>query len=88
MKDNKEEINMLKLVINTISKELGRRKEVNYLSEQRRRLWRHADEQKEKAIEAHRNEKHAVGKMYMTNYDKTLDEILKLQDEIDRLSKE
>lgn len=79
---------MLNLVIETVSKELARRKEVRYLEERRRRLWRKADEQKEKAIEAFRNEKHMVGKTYMQRYDTTLSEILEIQAEIDKMSKE
>ena len=56
---------MLKLVIKTVRKELVKRKEVSYLEEQKRRKWREADELKEKAIEAYRNEKHMIGKTYM-----------------------
>ena len=79
---------MLKLVIKTIGTELARRKEVSYLEEQKRRKWREADELKEKAIEAYRNEKHAIGKMYMLKWDAAVDEILALNKKIRDLNKE
>ena len=79
---------MLKLVIKTIGTELARRKEVSYLEEQKRRKWREADELKEKAIEAYRNEKHAIGKMYMQKWDAAVDEILALNEKIKDLNKE
>lgn len=79
---------MLKLVIKTIGTELARRKEVSYLEEQKRRKWREADELKEKAIEAYRNEKHAIGKMYMQKWDTAVDEILAINEKIRDLNKE
>ena len=79
---------MLKLVIKTVRKELVKRKEVSYLEEQKRRKWREADELKEKAIEAYRNEKHAIGKMYMKKWDAAVDEILALNKKIRDLNKE
>ena len=50
--------------------------------------WREADELKEKAIEAYRNEKHAIGKMYMKKWDAAVDEILALNKQIRDLNKE
>ena len=79
---------MLKLVIKTVRKELVKRKEVSYLEEQKRRKWREADELKEKAIEAYRNEKYAIGKMYMQKWDTAVDEILALNKQIRDLNKE
>ena len=79
---------MLKLVIKTVRTELARRKEVSYLEEQGRRKWREADELREKAIEAYRNEKHAIGKMYMQKWDAAVDEILALNKQIRDLNKE
>lgn len=79
---------MLKLVIKTIGTELARRKEVSYLEEQKRRKWREADELKEKAIEAYRNEKHMIGKTYMQKWDAAVDEILAINKKIRDLNKE
>lgn len=79
---------MLKLVIKTVRKELVKRKEVSYLEEQKRRKWREADELKEKAIEAYRNEKYMIGKTYMQKWDAALDEIIELNKQIRDLNKE
>ena len=79
---------MLKLVIKTVRKELVKRKEVSYLEEQKRRKWREADELKEKAIKAYRNENHAIGKMYMQKWDAALDEIIEINKQIRDLNKE
>ena len=75
-------------MIRTIGTELARRKEVSYLEEQGRRKWREADELREKAIEAYRNEKHAIGKMYIKKWDAAVDEILALNKQIRDLNKE
>ena len=79
---------MLKLVIKTIGTELARRKEVSYLEEQKRRKWREADELKEKAIEAFRNEKPAIGKAYMYKWNAAVDEICAIDKKIRDLNKE
>ena len=79
---------MLKLVIKTVRKELVKRKEVSYLEEQKRRKWREADELKEKAIEAFRNEKQAIGKAYMRQWDTAVDEICAIDKKIRDLNKE
>ena len=79
---------MLKLVINTISKELVRRKEVQFLEEQKRRKLAYAEEQKNSAIAAYRNEKHMIGKTYMQKYDTAIFESMELQDKINNLTKE
>ena len=79
---------MLKLVIKTIGTELARRKEVSYLEEQKRRKWREADELKEKAIEVFRNEKPAIGKAYMRQWDTAVDEIRAIDKKIRDLNKE
>ena len=79
---------MLKLVIKTVRKELVKRKEVSYLEEQKRRKWREADELKEKAIEAFRNEKPAIGKAYMRQWDTAVDEICAIDKKIRDLNKE
>ena len=79
---------MLKLVIKTVRKELVKRKEVSYLEEQKRRKWREADELKEKAIEAFRNEKPAIGKAYMRQWDTVVDEIRAIDKKIRDLNKE
>ena len=79
---------MLKLVIKTIGTELARRKEVSYLEEQKRRKWREADELKEKAIEAFRNEKPAIGKAYMRQWDTAVGEIRAINKKIRDLNKE
>ena len=75
-------------MIKTIGTELARRKEVSYLEEQKRRKWREADELKEKAIEAYRNEKHMIGKTYMRQWDTAVDEILAINEKIRDLNKE
>ena len=79
---------MLKLVIKTVRKELVKRKEVSYLEEQKRRKWREADELKEKAIEAFRNEKPAIGKAYMRQWDTAVGEIRGIDRQIRDLNKE
>ena len=79
---------MLKLVIKTVRKELVKRKEVSYLEEQKRRKWREADEIKEKAIEAYRNGKPAIGNRYMHIWDAAVAEISALNKQIRDLNKE
>ena len=79
---------MLKKIVKLIEKELENKREVKYLEQQLRWKYREASERKEKAIEAFRNDKHLVGKLYMTQYDTTHNEIDELQDKINNLTKE
>ena len=79
---------MLKLIVKTIGGELERRKEVRFLEDRRRRLWREADIAKDKAIEAYRNEKYMIGKTYMKTHDRVISEVLELEDKINNLTKE
>ena len=79
---------MLKKIVKLIEKELENKREVKYLEQQLRWKYREAAEQKEKAITAYRNEKHLVGKLYMTQYDTTHNEIDELHKKIDNFNKE
>ena len=79
---------MLKLIVKTIGGELERRKEVRFLEDRRRRIWKEADIAKDKAIEAYRNEKYMIGKTYMKTHDRAISEVLELQDKINNLTKE
>ena len=79
---------MLKKIVKLIEKELENKREVKYLEQQLRWKYREVSERKEKAIEAFRNDKHLVGKLYMTQYDTTYNEIDELHKKIDNFNKE